>query len=263
MSALLLVVLIVVLSYGVYGLSLYFKEKARLFGPTHKDREGKGSRLFKPWLSQTGQFLGYARQVELPRRLVLFFHGSGGEALDRAWAEELVGEKDLLVLVEYPGYGARSGQVRETEWLADAEKILAEAQATWGFLPVLAVGEGLGTSSAAYLASRGKAVRLALISPFASKEAVAAKSNRFFPLRWFLPDKIPTLSFLQASEVPLRMVHGTLDELVPLEHGRAVFQAYRGSDKAIDEVPGFGHSNLVQGILHSPFSSRFRAFIAE
>lgn len=249
--------------YGVLGLVFFFRERARLFGPTHKDEAGKGNGEFQAWRSAEGQFLGYFRPVAGARRMVLFFHGNGGEALDRAWAGELLGPKDLLVLAEYPGFGARPGHPKETEILADAEKLADEARRTWGDLPVLAVGEGVGAGAASYLASLGKVNRLALISPFASQEAVASKSHRFFPLRWFLPDSAPTLSFLQKSEVPLHMVHGTLDEFVPLEHGREVFQAYRGAHKELDEVPGFGHSNLMHGILHSPFSARFRAFIAE
>ncbi len=265
MGALFLAVIAVAATlYGGFGLVLYLKERARRFGPTHKDREGKGSPDFRPWHSSEGaQFLGYFRPVSDARRLVLFFHGNGGEALDRTWAGELVGPKDLLVLVEYPGFGARPGQPKETELLSDAKSIIAEAQRRWGNLPILAVGEGLGAGAASYLASLGKVERLALISPFASEQAFGSGSSRFFPLAWFLPDSAPTLSFLQQSEVPLHMVHGTLDEFVPLEHGREVFQAYRGARKELDEVPGFGHSNLVHGILHSPFSARFRAFISE
>lgn len=249
--------------YGFVALVVYFRQRSLQYGPTHKDTQGKGNARFKPWKNARGEFLGYFRPAREPRRIVLFFHGGAGEALDREWADELVPERDLLVLAEYPGYGARAGTISEASLISDSERLVAEARRTWGSLPILAVGESLGCAIAARLASALKVDRLALITPFASGEAVAAKHYRYLPVKWMLKDKYRLEEHLQASQVPLHVVHGTLDEYIPLEHGRAVFQAYRGTEKSFDEVPGFGHANIAHAVLHSPFTARFRQFISE
>lgn len=250
--------------YGVTAVVIYFRQRSLQYTPTHKDAQGNGNKKFKPWKDAQGEFLGYFRPTTDPRRIVLFFHGGSGEALDRDWADELVPERDLLVLAEYPGYGARrGGTISEASLIADSEKLVAEAHRTWGSLPILAVGESLGCAIAARLASTLRVERLALITPFASGEAVAAKHYRYLPVKWMLKDKYRLERHLQTSRVPLHVVHGTLDEYIPLEHGRAVFQAYQGPQKAFDEVPGFGHANIAHAVLHSPFTARFRQFISE
>jgi uncharacterized protein len=250
------------LVYAAVGAAIYVRQRKLLYSPTHRDAQGLGNKVFKPWRAD-GVFLGYYRPVANPRRVVVFFHGSDGEALDRAWAEELVPTKDLLILAEYPGYGARKGTLSEAALLKDAEGLIATVRKAWGRnTPVLAVGEGLGSAVSSYLASLQLVERLALISPF-STEQVASKRYRLYPVKWLLKDKYPTDEFLQKAQAPLHVVHGTLDEFAPLEHGRALFQAYPGARKKLDEVPGFGHGNLDQAILHSPFTSGFRDFIAE
>lgn len=257
-----LVLVVAAVVYGLVGLYLGFRDRKRQYSPTHRDAKGAGQAPFQPWRAESGAFLGYFRPTPSPRRLVVLFHAKDGEALDRVWADELVPAKDLLVLAEYPGYGARAGKISEAAFLADAVELVAQARRTWGDLPVTAVGEGLGAAVCSYLASLRAVDRLALISPFASEE-VAPKRHWFFLTPMVKKDRHATLEYLKSADAPLHVVHGTLDEYVPLEHGRAVVQAYSGARKQLDEVPGCGHANLVQAILHSPFTSRFRDFIAE
>ncbi len=235
---------------GLTLLAIRLGQSKRRFAPTHRDAKGLGQAPFVPWRNGD-DFLGYFRAASAPRRLVLFFHGGGGEALDRAWVSELVPEKDLLILVEYQGHGARPGRMDEASVLRDAERLTQLARAKWGELPMLAVGEGLGCTVAASLASNRSVDRLALIAPVVS---VAAQ--------WPAKEKFNSIPFLRAADVPVHMVQGTLDEFVPLAHGQAVFQAYAGNQKQFDEVPGFGHIGLDHAILHSPFTARFREFIA-
>src|SRR4051812_30213170 len=104
------------ITYGLYGLYLGYLQRTARFSPTHVDAQAKGNSRFKPW-RVSGDFLGYVRSVAHPRRIVLLFHGGAGEALDRAWADELVSDQDLFVLVEYPGYGARPGDIQEAAFM--------------------------------------------------------------------------------------------------------------------------------------------------
>jgi len=233
------------------------------FSPTHRDLQGLGNSRFQPWRTASGEFLGYFRPTAEPRRIVVFFHGAGGEALDRAWVDEITPAGDLLILAEYPGFGARAGSIRDKRWVAEAERLVEEARDRWGDVPILAVGENLGCSVAAQLAARGKVERLAMISPFPSGGALTPKVYRFFPAGWSMRDRFAVEEPLRSVKAPLHIVHGTLDERVPLEQGRAVFRAYTGAQKHIEEVPGFDHSNIDQALLHSPFTLRFREFLTQ
>lgn len=262
-TVVLAVLAVIAIFYGAAGVFVYFYQRSRQYRPTHLDPQGRGQGNLRPWRAASGEFLGYFRPAVQPRRLVIFFHGGGGEALDRNWIEELVSPSDLIVLPEYQGYGARRGRFSERQLLPDAENLLTQAQAEWGKLPVLAVGERLGSAIVAHLAAQGKVDRVALISPFASSEAIVAPHYRFFPFAWLVRGRLSTVEFAKGSDAPMHMVHGTLDEFIPIHQSQAVFRAYRGTRKAFDEVPGFGGGNLDQAILHSPFTARFREFMAE
>lgn len=243
------------------AIAIAMRQRAAL-APTHRDPQGAGDATFQPWRAPHGEFLGYFRDAEQPRRLVLFFHGAGGEALDRAWVSEVVPAQDVLVLAEYPGFGACPGRATDANWLAQAEKLVEEARDRWGGIETLAVGENLGCSVVAGLAEKGKVDRIAMISPFPSGSALTPGVYRFFPSGWRRGRRLNVEAPLQTVKSPLQIVHGTLDARVPVHQGRAVFQAYTGPHKGFEEVPGFDHTNMDQAVLHSPFTSRFREFLA-
>jgi pimeloyl-ACP methyl ester carboxylesterase len=165
------------------------------------------------------------------------------------------------LLAEYPGYGARPGAISENELLRAGESLFEEIRRTWGNVPVTVIGESLGSAVACYVAARQKADRLALISPFTSALEVASRRYPYFPVRWLLRDKFPAEQYVRGSGVPLYVLHGTLDQVVPMELGRKLYMEYDGPKKAFTEIPGFGHNQMDFAVLHSPFAEGFREFI--
>lgn len=256
-----LVLLIAFVAYATFVAWAFQRQRHFQYAPTHRDREGKGDKTFSAWKDAQGEFLGYIRPTPKPRKAVVFFHGNGGEALDRSWVAELVPTRDLLVLAEYPGYGAKPGQPSQSALLEHAEKLLDHLRHEFGTLPVTVVGESLGSAVAGYLAAKSKADRVAFISPFSSMCDVAQKHFPLLPVKLLLKDKYDLVDFAKSANAPVRIIHGTLDDLVPIELGREVYQAYHAADKQFTEIPGFGHNNLDSAILHSPFATRFRQFL--
>src|SRR5262249_17759036 len=86
-----------------------------------------GSRSgFTPWEDASGDVVGWERvgQTNLARDRILITHGNGGSALDRAWLAEsldLTPSFDVYIL-EYPGYGARSGSPSQRNLCAAADQ---------------------------------------------------------------------------------------------------------------------------------------------
>lgn len=261
MQTTLLIFALAVVAYGVFVAWAYRQQRSLQYAPSHRDRDARGDAVFTAWKDSKGDFLGYIRPVTRPRKAVVFFHGNGGEALDRSWVAELVPTRDLLVLAEYPGYGAAPGTPSQTAILERAEKLMDHLRSEFGTLQVTVVGESLGSAVAGYLASKAKADRVAFISPFSSMCDVAKKHFPFLPVGLLLKDKFELVDFAKNAKAPVRIIHGTLDDLVPIEMGREVYQAYHSTDKQFTEIPGFGHNNLDSAILHSPFANRFRQFL--
>lgn len=258
-------VLVVILVLGVLaGLAVFaigFFQRRLQYFPTHKDSKGEGAAEFEPFLSPDGRFLGYWRPADEPRQTMIFFHGNGGEAIDRAWLGDLLGLDQTIILAEYPGYGACPGSPTEAGIFEQAERIYEEAKRRWN-VPVAVLGESLGSAVAVFLASRREISRVALIAPLSSAVDVGSLHYPPFLVRTFLRDKFDAESYARSVKAPLKIIHGTMDTVVPLELGRKLFEAYAGKDKEFIEILGFGHPNMVGAVLDSPFADSFRDFLS-
>jgi fermentation-respiration switch protein FrsA (DUF1100 family) len=117
----------------------------------------------------------------------------------------------------------------------------------------VAYGQSLGTTVASYLASQQQVAGLVLEAPFPSASAMA---NHFYP---FLPGvsllvygQFPTQERVKKMNVPLLVVHCTLDPVIPYEFGQQVFAA-ANSPKTFLKIEDACHE---EASLISPASYR-------
>lgn len=259
----LVILSLAVAGYGLFLLVMFLMQRKLQYFPTHRDASGKGNEEFSPFLSPSGEFQGYLHEGGQAKKVLLFFHGNGGEALDREWLADLDHDGRMhIVLAEYPGYGARPGTPSEKA-LFDASVAIYDAIVQRFKLPVTVMAESLGSGVAAYLASQRKIEGLALIAPFTSAVDVASRAYRFLPVRWLMQDRFETTKYLGQVKVPLRIVHGTLDEVVPVALGKQILESYSGTEKSLEEIPGYGHNNIPAAVLDSPFAEQFRGLLLQ
>jgi uncharacterized protein len=259
-NILILLFLAFVVLYVVGVVVVYFQQRKLQYFPSHRDASGVGNSLFKPFRDQDGTFLGYVREVPAPKQIIIFFHGNGGEALDRTWVSEIAPSSTIVYLAEYVGYGPRPGIPTEKAIFADAERLFDEASKKWQ-VPVTLMGESLGTGVASYLASRRPAERLALIAPFSSLQEVAAFHYPFLPIRWLLQDRYLSTDFLKTVNIPLHIIHGQDDAIIPIALGCRLFNSYPGTVKTFSEIPGVEHNDIYDAIMRSPKAEAFRKFL--
>lgn len=253
-----------ILAVAAFALiALYFLQRQLQYFPTRRDSTGKGEGAFLPFKTQEGKFLGYFSVPDQADFALLVFHGNAGEALDRQWMGELADQRGICVLAEYPGYGASGGTPSQAAILAQALEIFDEMRVRWPKVPIVVLGESLGTASATYLSAHRDIARLGLIAPFSSALEVAERHYRWLPVRLLMRDRFPSIEYVKQARAPLHIVHGTQDDLIPIELARKLFDTYPASDKAFTEVLGFGHNGLEWPILHSPFCEEFRSFLTE
>ena len=94
---------------------------------------------------------------------------------------------------------------------------------------------------AAWLASREKPGALVLASVFTSVPDVAAKIYPFLPVRLLSRFDYNTREYLQSATCPVFVAHSPQDDIVPFEHGRALYQAVPGPKQFL-ELQG-GHND--------------------
>ncbi len=260
MKLALYVLLAAVLGYGVLLGWLYTNQRKLQYFPSHHDVGGKGDAEFLPWVSKQGEFMGYVRTAGHMRALVLFFHGNAGEALDRGWFTEVVPADVGLILTEYPGYGAKDGAPTQEAIFAFAERAYDEASEQTR-VPIWIVGESLGSGVATYLASKRPASKLALISAYSSATEVAAYGYPFVPVRAMLKDSFPSLDYAGAISAPIHLIHGSADDMIPIEQARRLEAAFPHGKAVLTEVGGYGHNDIADAILKSPRAEPFRDFL--
>lgn len=189
---------------------------------------------------------------ERAERAVLAFHGNADLARWAVpWAARLAGEANALVMVaEYRGYDGIAGPPAYDALADDARAARDHLENVFGVGPERTVyyGHSLGTAVATELAAERPPRSLLLESPFTSAGAMA----RRFPLPgvgwlWPLVARVhyDTLRRVHDLDVPVWVVHGDADLIVPVRMGSAVFAAARRKGDLL-VVHGAGHNDLAR-----------------
>jgi fermentation-respiration switch protein FrsA (DUF1100 family) len=180
------------------------------------------------------------------QRTVLFAHGNAGNIshrLDRA--REMRSRLGAEVfLFDYRGYGLSEGSPDEAGTYADARaahRYLTEAR---GLSPerLVLFGESLGSAVVLDLALSCGAGALVLESAFTSIADMARVVLPFLPLRPLLRTRYDNLAKIGGLKVPLLVLHGDRDEVVPFAQGRRLFEA-APEPKRFFAIPGAGHND--------------------
>ena len=179
------------------------------------------------------------------KRVVVWFHGNGEDLADAVPMVSLLRTLGVGVLaVEYPGYGVAGGTPSEQGAYAAAESALSWLRTERGVddARVVLLGQSLGSGVATEMARRGHGARLVLISPFTSVAEMARRVFPFFPAR-FVRHRFDTLSKAASISMPVLILHGTEDEVVPFSMGERLAAAF--PQARLVQIPGGQHNDLL------------------
>jgi fermentation-respiration switch protein FrsA (DUF1100 family) len=177
--------------------------------------------------------------------LLLYFHGNGGGLSDRAQRfTDMTAQGDGLLAVSYRSYFGSTGKPTEEGLHMDAETAYAKA-IKLGYTPnrIVAVGESLGTGVAVALAAEKPVAALILDSPYTSILDIAKKTYWMFPTRLVMLDQYHSDELIGKVHVPVLMVHGSEDGIIPLHLAKELFRL-ANEPKTFIEVPAAGHMVL-------------------
>ena len=174
---------------------------------------------------------------------VLVLPGNAGSRAARIpLARALTARGFDVLLVDYRGYGGNPGSPTEEGLAADARAahrhLVVEADVNPARLVLF--GESLGAAVATRLALERPVAGLVLRSPFTSLADVGAQHYPYLPVRAMLRDRFPVQETVGRLTVPVTVVAGGADEIVPPAQSRAVAAAASAS---YVEVPGARHND--------------------
>ncbi len=177
---------------------------------------------------------------------LLWFHGNAGNISHRVENIRLLHDKVAVnvFIFDYRGYGRSDGTVSEEGTYADGEAALRYLRARKELNPkkIVFFGRSLGAAVAAETALKQGCLALILESPFASIREMARVAFPFLPVGPFLRTRYDTVEKIKKIEIPLLVLHGDRDEIVPLAQGKKVFEAARGP-KEFYTISGASHND--------------------
>lgn len=203
------------------------------------------------WLDATvtttdGISLGvWHRPPDPGRSVVVVFPGNAGNRGDRmSIGSGLAGAGFGVVLMDYRGYGGNDGSPNEAGLAFDAEAVAGFARREYPDRPLLFFGESLGTAVAVGEAATRPPDGIVLRSPFTTL-ADAASANYFgIPTAWILRDSYRTIERIGAIDVPVTVIAGTADSIIPIGQSREVHRTAASSFEWV-AIEGADHNDTA------------------
>ncbi|MEQ6341287.1 MAG: alpha/beta hydrolase [Gammaproteobacteria bacterium] len=196
------------------------------------------------------------------RGTVVFFHGNAENISTHIGAVHWLPKEGFNVfLPDYRGYGASRGTPEIKGLHADAESALdavaemPEARDT----PLIVLGQSLGGAVATYTVAhsrhRSRIKALIVESAFSSYRDITREKLAGFwmtwplqyPLSWTINDDYsPVNTVARVTPIPILLVYGDRDRIVPLSHGQRLYNV-AADPKTLWVVPGSGHIEAFKG----------------
>ncbi len=235
------------LAYAALTAGVYFAQASLIYPAPHRtDDRPAGYQQITVQTADGLRLQALYRSPQAGRRVVVFFHGNGDGWAGAAEANRLLAEAGYgVVLAEYRGYGANPGKPGEAGFYTDGRAVLAWLGAQGiGLERTVLVGNSIGSGIAVQLASELRPAGLILISAFTSLPDVVALKLPWFPARWLVRDRYDNRGKLSQVNVPVLLLHGAADRLIPAAQARALQAANPRARLVV--VPGFGHELAYQ-----------------
>ena len=191
-----------------------------------------------------GWFIKAARESSVAT--VLLSHGNAGNIADRL--DRVVSLRGLgfdFFLYDYRGFGKSTGAPDEEGTYRDGRAAYEHLTTVRKIDPgrLVLMGESVGCAIAMQLALEYPAAGLVLEAPFASIRHMAKAVYPFLYLGPFIRTRYDNLAKVPRLKMPLLIIHGTKDEIVPFSQGRLVFEA-APEPKRFVAIEGAHHNDV-------------------
>lgn len=224
-----------------------------------------GTRLHGWFLPAPGRALG----------TILFLHGNAENVSTHIMSVRWLPERGFNVfLLDYRGYGASEGKPTLAGVQDDVDSALKMllARPDVDADRIVVFGQSLGGAIAIYNVAQSPQRRhiraLAVESAFSSHRRITREKLSDFwltwplqyPLSWTVSDEYsPAKAVADVSPIPLLIIHGDRDPIVPVHHAQRLFALAR-EPKQLWIVPDGGH---IQAFQRQAYRDRFVAWLTD
>lgn len=193
---------------------------------------------------------------------ILFFHGNGEVVYDYDGIASLYNREGInLFAADYRGYGQSGGMPSFSNTVADARIIFdyfRDILRSSGYSgPLFIMGRSLGSLSAVELAlSYPREMKgLILESGFASAGRLLGYLSHAFQFPDLDEFEKASLERIRSITMPVLIIHGEYDEIIPYEQALVFYQNVGSKDKRLLTIPGAGHNDIFLVGMEQYFSA--------
>jgi len=167
----------------------------------------------------------YNRDLE-EFKTILFFHGNAGSLENRTYKLNHFKNLNLnFLIIAWRGFSGNKGKPNEMGLYEDAKSAIKWLKAK-GIKEknIVLYGESLGTGVVVEVAQNKNYAGVILESPFTSMVNMGKKYYPFFPVSLLLKDKFESYKKINNIFVPVLIMHGKVDKIVPYDMGKKMYE---------------------------------------
>jgi len=244
------IIISVVVLYVLANIAIFFWQERLLFKPEKlpDDFEFKYSnQKFKEYNIDAGPGVninGIHFHIENPKGIVFYLKGNSRSI--KGWGKFAIDFGRLgydVAMVDYRGFGKSTGKRTEKGIKSDLQIVYDIIKEQVDEKHIILYGRSMGSGFAAKLASNNNPRMLILESPYYSLTKSAKRYAPFMPLSLILRFPLRTHKWLKYVECPIKIIHGTDDNLIPFKTSVTLSQI-KPDITRLYSVIGAGHNNL-------------------
>ena len=193
---------------------------------------------------------------------LLVCHGNAGNLSEFDRPVHYAGLRQLglnLLAFDYRGYGESEGVPSEAGLYRDADAAYRYLTNERGIpaSQIIIFGHSLGSAVAVDLASRVPASGLIVEGGFTSATDRGQEIYPYIPVRWIAASRFSSLDKIGRVPMPKLFLHATEDEVIPLAHGRRLYDVASPPKTFIELRGGHGDAFDVDSATYFGSIKRF------
>ena len=173
------------------------------------------------------KLLGWFHNKDLKKfKTILYFHGNAGKLDNRIYKLNYFKNMDVnFLIIAWRGFNGNKGKPSE-EGLYEDGKSTIEWLKNLGVTEkdIIIYGESLGTGIATEIAQNNNFAGLILETPFTSMIEAAKNFYPYIPVGLLLKDKYKNDKKMKNINIPLLVMHGEADQIVPFWMGKTIYE---------------------------------------
>ena len=222
---------IIILCYLIVVFFVFFNQRNLLYHPfenNYNSYEANFSyeEIFIPTSNGNNLKAWFHKKNLANKKTLVFFHGNAGDLKNRIYKLNLIKDFDInFLIVAYRGFSGNKGKPTEEGLYEDAKYTLEWlGKQKISDDKIIIYGESLGTAISVEIAQNKKFAGIILESPFTSMVDAGKFYYPYLPVSLLLKDRYETIKKLKNINIPILIMHGKKDRIVPFHMGKKVFE---------------------------------------